>query len=260
LPNLLENLNRYEIEVFVEGRWDVALQTGGEFLRSLDLVKHTKPVEIDLSTIIHVSIDSNVYPHIAATVWQLIKNGTGWIIRQVGEVPAADPDNTASRAGKKMCSYLRKIDYKGAVYLYGDRSTKSRNNIDDDKRSFFQIYNEQLIKSGFRTEDKMPSSMPSVPSVADFVNAIFDGDVPGLSIEIGEHCKESINDYIETKVDKDGTMLKSRINHPTIPKLTYEKNGHLTDTLKDFIVQAFPDEYKSYLNSKTKYIQFGYFK
>ena len=188
LPNLLENLNRYEIEVFVEGRWDVALQTGGEFLRSLDLVKHTKPVEIDLSTIIHVSIDSNVYPHIAATVWQLIKNGTGWIIRQVGEVPAADPDNTASRAGKKMCSYLRKIDYKGAVYLYGDRSTKSRNNIDDDKRSFFQIYNEQLIKSGFRTEDKMPSSMPSVPSVADFVNAIFDGDVPGLSIEIGEHC------------------------------------------------------------------------
>lgn len=260
LPSLKANLNRYAIEVFVEGNWDVQLKTGGEFLRSFDLVKHIKPVTYNPDTTIHVSIDSNVYPHIAVTVWQLIRNGAGWIIRQINELPASDPENTASRAGKKVMSYLKNIGYTGQVYLYGDKSTKSRNNIDEDKRSFFQIFNEQLTKSGFRTVDKMPSSMPPVASVADFVNAIFDGEVLNLIIEIGEHCKASINDYIETKADKDGTMLKVRESHPTIPKLTYEKNGHLTDTLKDFISQAFSEEFKKYLNSKKKIIQSGYFR
>lgn len=260
LPSLKENLNRYEYDVFVEGNWDVQLKTGGEFLRSFDLVKHIKPVNYDTSTTIHISIDSNVYPHIAITGWQLIRNGDGWIIRQIEELPAKDPDNTASRAGKKVVHWLQKIGYRGQVYLYGDRSTKSRNNIDEDKRSFFQILNEQLIKAEFRTIDKMPTSMPSVASVADFVNAIFDGEVRGLSIEIGENCKTSINDYIETKADKDGTMLKVRVSHPTIPKLTYEEHGHLTDTLKDFISQAFADEFKKYLNSKKKHIQSGYFR
>jgi hypothetical protein len=259
LPSLKENLNRYEYDVFVEGNWDVQLKTGGEFLRSFDLVKHIKPVNYDPNTTIHVSIDSNVYPHIAITVWQLIRNGAGWIIRQIEELPASDPENTASRAGKKIVDYLQRINYTGQVYLYGDKSTKSRNNIDEDKRSFFQILNEQIIKR-FRTVDKMPTSMPSVASAADFVNAIFDEEINLLKIEIGENCKKSINDYIETKADKDGTMLKVRVNHPTIPKLTYEEHGHLTDTLKDFITQAFVDEFKKYLNSKKKIIQSGYFR
>lgn len=260
LLSLKENLNRYEYDVFVEGNWDVQLKTGGEFLRSFDLVKHIKPVTYNPDTTIHISIDSNVYPHIAITVWQLIRNGAGWIIRQVEELPASDPENTASRAGKKVADYLCKINYVGQVYLYGDKSTKSRNNIDEDKRSFFQIFNEQLIKARYRTVDKMPSSMPSVASAADFVNAIFDGEVSNLVIEIGEHCKTSINDYIETKADKDGTMLKVRVSHPTIPKLTYEEHGHLTDTLKDFITQAFSDEFKKYLNSKSRILQAGYFR
>lgn len=251
LQSLKDNLNHYEYEVFVEGNWEVQLKTGGEFLRSFDLQKHIKETRFDRDNTVHISIDSNVYPHIAITAWQMSRDEAyRWQVKQVGEVPCSDPDNTASRAGKKLLQFLRDNNYHSRVFLYGDKSTKSRNNIDEEKRSFFQILCEQLIKAGYVIEDKMPSSMPPVAGVADFVNACLAGEVSEINIEIGQHCKESINDYIETKSDKDGTMLKVRVQHPTIKGLTYEKNGHLTDTFKDFMVQAFNDEFRKYQNSK----------
>jgi hypothetical protein len=179
------------------------------------------------------------------------------MIRQIHEIPCEDPDNTASNAGRAVVKWLNLIGYNDRVFLYGDRSTKNRNNIDDNKRSFFQIINETIINAGFRTEDKVLSYAPSVTSILDFLNAIYAGNVKGLSIEIGENCKKSINDYIETKTDKDGRLLKLRGNHPKIPNLSFEKNGHLTDTHKDFIVQAFYAEYKQYVNRHNKLITGG---
>lgn len=252
LPSLKENLSVFEYMVFVDGDWDVTLKTGNEFLRNFELGLHVKPVSYDLDVLMCVSIDSNVYPHIAITIWQFIRTDTGWKCRQVEELPAEDPENTASAAGRKIAKYFNEIEYTGRIQMYGDKSTKNRNNIDDDKRSFFQIVQQTLIDEGFRTEDKMPTSMPSVSSVADFVNAIFAGEISGIEIEIGEHCKDSINDYIQTKTDKDGSMLKKRIPHPKVEGATYEPHGHLTDTLKDIIVQAFPEEYQAYLNRHAK--------
>lgn len=250
LPSLRENLNHYEYEVYVEGNWDVQLKTGGEFLRKFELSDHVRPRDVDVNNMVHISLDSNVYPYVAVSVWQLIKNGTGWIIRQVHELPAKDPINTGTKSGKNVGEWLKRIEYTQRVMLYGDRSTKNRNNIDDEKRSFFELFVEGIKGEGFTVEDKMPKSAPVVTTVADFVNAIFAGEVPGLGIEIAEHCRESINDYIETKTDKNGNMLKTRIKHPTIEGLMFEPHGHLTDTLKDFITQAFPVEFNAFINKK----------
>ncbi|MEJ2905061.1 terminase family protein [Pedobacter panaciterrae] len=252
LPSLKENLNIYEYLVYVDGDWDVQLKTGGEWLRGFELSKHVRPLDYDISNMLHISMDSNVYPYIAVTVWQLVKNGTGWKIRQVHELPAADPINTGTMAGRHVGEWLNAIEYKQRVMIYGDRSTKNRNNIDENKKSFFQLFTEAIIKEGFRIEDKMLPNAPPVSTIADFVNAILAGEIPGLEIEIAEHCRESINDYIETKTDKDGSMLKVRVPHPTIEKLTYEKNGHLTDTFKDFIVSAFNKEYLAFLSKRKK--------
>lgn len=247
LPSLKANLNKYELEVFVEGNWDVTLKTGKEFLRGFELNVHVKPCHFDTSQLIHVSLDSNVYPHIAVTLWQTIKRENfGWILRQVHELPASDPENTASRAGRKIAGYLKGIGYMGSVYLYGDRSTQARNNIDDKKRSFFQIVEEQIRTAGYITRDMMGHYSPPVSTMGDFVNEVFDARIPGLNIEIGEHCKESINDYIVTKTDKDGGILKIRkADYSGGP--SYEHNGHLTDTLKDFICQACSTEYTNYV-------------
>jgi len=241
----LNNLPRFEYMVFVEGNWDIQLKTGGEFLRAFELSKHVRPVHYDSSSTIHISIDSNVYPYIAISVFQLIRNFDGWIVRQINELQAVDPDNSANRAGLKIANYLNSINYIHKVYLYGDRSTKSRNNIDPDKRSFFKIVDETIKNKGFETVDMMDNHAPPVASIADFVNNIFSGDIKGIEIEIGENCKASISDYIETKTDKDGSMLKKRITDPKT-KVSYEPHGHLTDCLKDFIYQAFTTEYSKW--------------
>jgi len=242
----LKNLPRFEYMVFVEGNWDIQLKTGGEFYSSFELFKHVCFARREETTI-HISLDSNVYPYIAIIVFQLIKKENGWVIRQIDELPAREPENSANKAGKKIANYLKKIGYNQPVYLYGDRSTKNRNNIDDDKRSFFKIVDEAIKTSGFITHDKMDTKAPPVASIAGFVNAIFEGNIKGLSIEIGEHCKESISDYIETKTDKDGGMLKKRISDPKTG-VSYEPNGHISDCLKDFVYQAFRNEYEVWLN------------
>lgn len=243
----LKNLPPFEYMVFVEGNWDIQLKTGGEFLRAFELSKHVKPTKYSDGETIHVSLDSNVYPYIGITVWHLIKKDGGWIIRQIEELPAIDPENTAARAGKKVAAYLSKIGYNQTVFLYGDTSTKNRNNIDDDKRSFFDIFQKSIKDSGFVIRDKMLSKSPSVAAIGDFVNAILNDEVSGISIEIGEHCKTSISDYIETKTDKDGSMLKKRIVDPKT-KVSYEPNGHLVDTMKDLIYQAFTNEFVTWQN------------
>jgi len=245
----LKMLPPQSYRVFVDGEWDVAMKVGNEFLREFDTDKHIKANNWDISNLFHVSLDSNVFPYIAVTIWQLVKDGSGWIIKQVNELPAVDPINTATKAGKNVGEWLNKIGYSMRVLQYGDKSTKARNNIDDNKKSFYDLFTEAVAKEGFKIEDKMLKSAPPVAGIADFVNAIFSGEVPGLSIEIGENCKESINDYIETKTDKDGTMLKKRVTDPKT-KISYEPHGHLTDTLKDFIVSAFNAEYLTFINKK----------
>lgn len=250
LPSLKRNLNKYELEVFVEGNWDVTLKTGGEFLRGFELNIHVKPVRYDPTQALHISMDSNVYPYIAVTVWQIIKREGGYTLRLVDELPAADPENTASRAGRKIANYLRGIGYNGKVYLYGDRSTQARNNIDEKKRSFFQIVDETIKNERYNTRDMMGFYSPPVHTMGDFINEVFDGRIPALEIEIGEHCKESINDFIVTKTDKDGGILKIRkADFPGGP--SYEHNGHMTDTLKDFVVQSCFNEYNTYVNRHT---------
>lgn len=257
LPSLKKNLKHHEYQVFVEGDWDVQLKTGNEWLRKFELTDHVKPVSINTDAVYHVSIDSNVYPHIATTVWQLEKAiPWGWIVRQVEELPAADPINTASKAGKQTGKWLTGQGNIQTVKIYGDRSTKSRNNIDDDKRSFYEIYTQNIESCGHRIEDCMLPSAPPTASIADFVNACLAGEIPGITIEIGENCKESIKDYIETKTDKDGTMLKERIKD-SITKVSYEPHGHLTDTFKDFMVSCFNAEYKEFLNKRDTVVNAG---
>ena len=258
LPQLKENMTRYEYAVFVEGDWDVQLKTGGEFLRGFELGIHVKQLGYNETKMLHFSIDSNVYPYISIGVWQLIQRpNNGWTIRQIDELPMEDPDNTASKAGTAIVQYLEDRDYQGPIALHGDKSTKNRNNIDDNHRSFYQIIEEAVLNAGYKVYDKILINPPPVASIADFVNAIFEGRVKGVDIEIGENCKKSINDYIETKTNKDGGILKVLVDHPTIANTRYEKNGHMVDQCKDFIIQSFLDEYKAYASRHKRLIPGG---
>jgi hypothetical protein len=241
----LDNLNQYEREVFVKGNWNIQLKTGNEWLKGFELNKHVRKVDYNEDQIIHISIDSNVLPYIAITFWQIKHNSLFWEIKQFHEILAKDPNNTARKAGELAAKYLKYQKYDSKIYLYGDRSTKNRNNIDDDKRSFAEIFKDSLKKQGFAIQDKFLSLAPNVSDIADFLNAIYDGTLTFAKITIGDNCTNSINDYLTTKEDKDGGMIKRRVSDSKT-QMSYEENGHLTDTHKDFIVQCFYEEFKKY--------------
>lgn len=245
----LKNLPVYQYQVFVEGNWDIKLKTGGEALKSFELDRHVVADSRELETIIHISIDNNTYPYITTTVWQIIKQDDRYTIRQINELLAKDPDNSAPKAGKKTAQYLRNIEYEDKIFVYGDPTTQARNTIDENKRSFYDKYTEQL--KNWRIEKRMWKSNRSVSRMIDFVNSIMAGEHKDISFEVNEKCTTSISDYVETKQDVDGSVLKKRITDPET-KISYEQNGHIVDTMKDFICQAFADRYRRYTGKRQK--------
>jgi hypothetical protein len=238
----LQSLPRYQRMVFVEGNWDVQIKTGGEFWKSFELDRHVEPVAVDTNKVIHVSVDNNVLPYIAISVWQIEDRA----IYQVHEIAAKDPNNTASASAKKLVNWLRDIEFDGKVFLYGDQTATSRNTIDDNKKSFLDKFYE-VLGGSYSTEKRIPSSNPPVAISGDFVNAIYSDQYQGVSITINEDCRVSINDYVHVKQDRDGGMLKKRITDAKT-KASYEEHGHFSDTKRYFIVECFKDVFHQYKN------------
>ncbi len=220
----LKNLPKFEYEVFVEGNWDIQLKTGGEYYHAFELEKHTAHVTIDERQTLHVSIDSNMLPYIAITTWQIIPDGNGnYELRLIQELPQREPNNTARKAGIQLVSYLKNLGYTGKIYMYGDRSTKNGNNIDDERRSFYQIFTNEVTTAGYSIVDKILQT-PSPSKIGDFVNAIFSDQIKTIKIIINQSCKEVMADMIETKTDKDGSMLA--IKEKDAKGRTYDRNTH----------------------------------
>lgn len=243
----LARTSEYDYRVYCLGLWGTR-KTGDEFLSSFKSNIHVKKMlRVDIDHRIFVSIDSNVFPGCAATFWQLIQEGDIWYARQVHELLAKHPDNTASGLGKQIASWLGRIDYYQTVYVCGDRSTKGRNTIDDLKRSFFQIVHETISTAGWKVEDKFLNYAPAVSSIRDFVNEIFDNLIAGVRIQISDTCTLSQKDYLITKANRDGGILKiNKADYEGGP--SYQHEGHHTDTLKDMIVQAFEQKYLDFRN------------
>ena len=90
---------------------------------------------------------------------------------------------------------------------------------------------------------------PSVALTGEFINAIYRGVIPDVEITIDITCKKSINDYIQTKKDKDGGMLKKRVTD--LNGISFEEHGHFSDVKRYFIIKAFYDEYMNFVNRNT---------
>jgi len=242
----LKTSSEYDYMVYAKGLFGKR-RMGGEFFKAFKIQSHVKSCLYSKDNTIHISLDSNVYPYIAIAAFQIIQSVNGWTVKAINELHAIDPENTASKAGLKIANYLRNKRYTDTVFIYGDRSTKARNNIDDDKRSFYQIVEQNIKSKGYAVRDCMDKHAPTVTSIAGFVNAIFDNEIKGISIEIDNSCKTMISDFINTKEDKDGSMLKNRIKDKNTG-ISYEPNGHFCDLFKDMIYQAFTKEYGIWMN------------
>ena len=218
-------------QVYALGEWG-HIRTGAEFFPSFNrgTVCGRFPFNRDLP--IHLCMDSNVLPFVTATMFQKeYKPDDVQQVTQIGELPIESPNNSARKAARVIAKHLRAIGYTEKVYLHGDASGKAANTIDDNNRSFFDLVIDELEHEGFDVVDCVCDKNPSVATTGEFINAVWDGRVPGVSIRIDDGCVTSIDDYQAVQKDENGAIAKQRVKDP-VSKLTYEPHGHIADCLR----------------------------
>lgn len=238
----LENLPYYHYRVFVSGDWDFTPKNKNAYWKGFELDKHVHNYPFNPNLPVHLSVDDNVLPYISVSFWQMPDEFT---VKQFAEIAAIDPDNSAQNAAKLVNKFLNTIGHEDTVILHGDASTNNKNTIDPEKRSFVKLF-EGVLKEEFIVRNRVARSNPSVSLRGEFINAIYAGLIPKLSISINESCKTSINDYISVVEDMNGGMQKRRI---TKNGLTYEPNGHFSDTKAYFLCDVFRNQFNEFKNA-----------
>lgn len=235
--------------VYALGEWGV-IRSGSEFFGSFNRGKHTGKVEYNPDLPVHICVDSNVLPYISITYWQVEIDEERHSVRQIGETCAESPNNTVRKAAKLVAKRLHEIGVD-KVILHGDASTRAANNIDDEKRSFHDLFIDTLQKEGIEVEDKVSSRNPSVPMSGEFINAILDNILPGLEIIIDEECDVSTEDYMSVQKDVNGAILKTKVKNK-ITMQTYEEHGHLSDTFRYIIVDLLNEQFLAFSNRRKR--------
>jgi len=226
------------------------MRTGGEFWKQFNETKHVKPLKIEKTTI-HISLDENVNPYVTVAAWQIVTKN----IRQVHEIPCKEPDNNAPKAARRLIAWLRQIDYKDVLFVYGDPAASKRSTVDENNASFYDKFIEELRNASFTVVNRVAKSHPEVALSAAFINEIYESELYGYSITIADHCKVSIDDYIMAKEDKDGTMFKQKVKDKETG-ISYEPVGHYSDQKRYFICKILEAEFTNYKSRKKKF--YGY--
>lgn len=218
-------------QVYALGEWG-HIRTGAEFFPSFNrgTVCGDHPYNPELP--IHVCMDSNVLPYVTATFFQKeYKPDDVQQVTQFDELPIESPNNSARKAARVIAGRLREYHYEDKVYLHGDASGKAANTIDEQNRSFFDLVIDELEKEGMDVVDCISKKNPSVSASGEFINAVWDGRVPGVVIKIDNSCHTSIDDYQAVQKDENGAMAKIKVKDP-VSKLSYEAHGHCSDCLR----------------------------
>lgn len=234
--------------VYALGEWGV-IRTGSEFFGSFNRGKHSKEVSYNSALPVHICVDSNVLPYITCTYWQ-VDIGAKTTIYQFDETLASSPNNTVRKSAKIVAKRLRELA-PDKIFIHGDASTRASNNIDDEKRSFLDLFIDTLHKEGINVEDKVSTKNPSVPMSGEFINAIFDEIIPGYEIVIGDNCKTSIEDYMSVQKDVNGAILKTKVKNK-ITMQTYEEHGHISDTFRYIVTDVLRDEFLLFSNRRKR--------
>ena len=231
-------------QVYALGEWG-HIRTGAEFFPSFSHGVVCGRFKYNPELPIHISMDSNVLPYVTATFFQKeYKPDDVQQVTQIDELPIESPNNSARKAAKVIAKRLKEYGYSDKVYLHGDASGKAANTIDEQNRSFFDLVIDELEREGFVVVDNIGKRNPSVATTGEFINAVWDGRVPGVSIRIDNDCTVSIDDYQAVQKDENGAIAKQKVTNP-VTKQKYEAHGHVSDCLRyiahDLLRQQYTD-------------------
>lgn len=246
----LSKNNAYWYQTYTLGLWGYR-KTGGAFWKCFEEEKHatTKAMYNKLLPV-HLTLDNNVTPYITIGIWQV--NQITRQIYQVDELPCESPDNTAAKAAKRTIKWLEKQEHEGGIFIYGDPSANAKSTEDDEGRSFFDKFLGVFTKSGIGFVNRVGKSAPGVSISADFINEIYESNYGGWSIGINTKCRKAIEDYVMTKEDENGNVLKKREKNKETGQ-TFERYGHFSDSKRYFLVKLLPQDFAIYSQRRKKY-------
>ena len=254
---LHESNKGYYYTVYTLGLFGYLI-TGGEYLPSFDSNRHCKILESDNKLPFHISIDSNTAPYFTISGWQI--NETEKKIRQIWELPCRSPHASGTRAARKLSNYLQGLGYDDTIFLYGDATANNKTTVDENNKSTFDKFRDELKSNGWTIDDHIGKSNPRVSLAGDFINEVLD-ELPssdGWTVEINKGCgnsnkgcPESIEDYTMSKKDMNGGILKKIVtDKPTGVK--YQERGHFTDVFKYLLCTVLDDLFVNFGNKKKK--------
>jgi len=233
----LNNMPRYQYEVFVLGNWDISLKVGGEFYKCFELEQHVAPVKYKPELPLHISWDDNVNPYLPCGIFQI----EGKEIRMIDEIAGINPNNTV----KAVCAEIvRKYNtHTSGMFVYGDATAQKEDTKLEKGHNFYKIILDYLAQ--FRPVSRVLKSNPSVVMRGNWINTVLEKQLGGVRVVIGEHCRLAINDLILLKEAADGTKNKEMDTDPKT-KVRYQKYGHFTDLFDYVMCSAFSHEFALY--------------
>lgn len=235
--------------VYALGEWGI-LRTGGEFFGSFNRGKNCGSFPYDSSLPVHISVDNNVLPYISIQFWQADFSDTTTKVYQFAEIAAEAPDNTVRRAAKLAVVKLSELG-TDAVIIHGDASTRAANTIDEEKRSFLDLFISTLQENGIEVTDRVGNKNPSVALTGEFLNAVFEGLIDNVAISIDNSCNVSITDYLSVQKDANGAIYKAKARNP-LTKQSYEKHGHFSDCMRYVCHDLLASEYVAFSNRRKR--------
>ncbi len=241
----LRMLPAFEYQCFVEGDWEAMPKTGGEFYKAFDYDKNTfrqakidgRPEAYDPNLPLHITFDFNVNPYMTCCVWQLV----GKKARQIDEICLPSPRDTTKATCREFST--RYYGHTGGLFIYGDPAGRQEDTRTEKGYNDYVIIREEL--SGFRPTLRVANKAPNVVPRGNFLNVCFETGYQGISIQIGQNCVNTVNDYLYLKEDSDGTKKKEKVKDPATG-ISFEKYGHTSDANDYFLCYVFAGAFASY--------------
>lgn len=240
--NNLQNMPRYQYEIFVKGNWNLQLKTGGEFYKCFELDKHIGRCRYNPALPLHISWDDNVNPYLPLGVFQI----SGKSVYMIEEIAGENPNNTI----KSVCrEFKRRFPaHNSGLFVYGDATANKEDTKLEKGYNFYRLILEELKE--YKPTSRVMRANPSVVMRGNWINTVLEKELEGVSVLIDEGCKKMINDFVNLKEAADGTKLKE-METDSKTKVRYQKVGHFTDLFDYLMVSAFAGEFDKFQRGGT---------
>jgi hypothetical protein len=234
------NYNSYRVNVL--GEWGKTTY-GGEILKCWKSEIHTGNYPYNPELAVYLFFDENVNPYFPCGFFQIENDQKTF--RMIHHIAARNPNNTVRWMCAEITRKLHQWGHTGRVYIGGDATSQKADVKQEQGFDLFKLIAAALIE--FKPVIKVDYSNPSVLMSLEFLNSILSDNVEGLNYGVDKSCGLVIQDYENTKEDKNGKIDKATVRDP-ITKVTYQPYGHHVDILRYIVCTIFAKEYIHFQN------------